>query len=66
MATVSRVKMTTDLRLASVYVTVFGGEERIADTLAGFKNSKGFIKNRSLPNWVSNTCRNSVFLRRFI
>ena len=49
MATVSRVKMTSDLRLASVYVTVFGDENRIADTLAGFKKSKGFIKKQIAP-----------------
>lgn len=44
MATVSWVKLTPDLRLASVYVTVFGDEDRIAATMAGFKKSKGFIK----------------------
>jgi ribosome-binding factor A len=49
MATVSRVKLTPDLRLASVYVTVFGDEDRIAATLAGFKNSKGFIKKHIAP-----------------
>jgi ribosome-binding factor A len=35
--------------LASVYVTVFGDEDRIAATLAGFKNSKGFIKKHIAP-----------------
>jgi ribosome-binding factor A len=49
MATVSQVKMTPDLRLASVYVTVFGDEARIAETLAGFKKSKGFIKKHIAP-----------------
>ncbi|EMS78603.1 MULTISPECIES: 30S ribosome-binding factor RbfA [Desulfotignum] len=49
MATVSRVKLTPDLRLASIYVTVFGDEDRIAATLAGFKNSKGFIKKHIAP-----------------
>ncbi len=49
MATVSRVKMTSDLRLASVYVTVFGDKNRIAAVLAGFKNSKGFIKKQIAP-----------------
>lgn len=49
MATVSRVKLTPDLRLASVYVTVFGDEDRIAATLAGFKNSRGFIKKHIAP-----------------
>jgi ribosome-binding factor A len=49
MATISEVKMSTDLRLASVYVTAFGDEEKIADTLAGFKKSKGFIKKHIAP-----------------
>jgi ribosome-binding factor A len=49
MATVSRVKLTPDLRLASIYVTVFGDEDRITATLAGFKNSKGFIKKHIAP-----------------
>lgn len=49
MATVSQVKMTPDLRLANVYVTVFGDESRIAETLAGFKKSKGFIKKHIAP-----------------
>jgi ribosome-binding factor A len=49
MATISEVKMTADLRLASVYVTAFGDEEKIADILAGFKKSKGFIKKHIAP-----------------
>ncbi len=49
MATISEVKMSADLRLASVYVTAFGDEEKIADTLAGFKKSKGFIKKHTAP-----------------
>lgn len=49
MATISQVKMTADLRLASVYVTVFGDENKIATTLEGFKHSKGFIKKQIAP-----------------
>jgi ribosome-binding factor A len=49
MATVSQVKMTPDLRLASVYVAVFGDETRVAETLAGFKKSRGFIKKHIAP-----------------
>jgi ribosome-binding factor A len=49
MATISQVKMSADLRLASVYVTAFGDEEKIAETLAGFKKSKGFIKKHIAP-----------------
>lgn len=46
MATISGVKMTSDLRIAYVYITVFGDDKRIADVLEGFKSSKGFIKKR--------------------
>ncbi len=46
MATVSDVKLSPDLRLASVYVTVFGNDTRVAETLEGFRKSKGFIKKQ--------------------
>lgn len=49
MATISQVKMTPDLRVANVYVTVFGPDKRISDTLNGFKKSKGFIKKKIAP-----------------
>ena len=49
MATVSQVKMTPDLRVANVYVTVFGDEKRIVETLKGFKKSKGYIKKHIAP-----------------
>ena len=49
MATISEVRMTPDLRVADVYVTVFGDDERIKETLKGFKKSKGFIKKRIAP-----------------
>ena len=49
MATISGVKMTPDLRVAYVYITVFGDKKRILEALDGFKNSKGFIKKRIAP-----------------
>jgi ribosome-binding factor A len=49
MATISGVKLTPDLRVAHVYITVFGDKERISKALAGFKNSKGFIKKNIAP-----------------
>jgi ribosome-binding factor A len=49
MATISGVKLTTDLRVAYVYVTVFGDEKKIAEVMEGFKNSRGFIKKRIAP-----------------
>ena len=49
MATISSVKLTTDLRVATVYITIFGDKQRILKALEGFKNSKGFIKKRIAP-----------------
>ncbi len=49
MATVSGVKLTPDLRVAHVYITVFGDKKRISDAMAGFKKSKGFIKKSIAP-----------------
>ncbi len=49
MATISGVKVSPDLRVADVYVTVFGDKKRIKDVLEGFKKSKGFIKKSIAP-----------------
>ena len=49
MATISGVKLSPDLSVAHVYVTVFGDERRIRDALDGFKKSKGFIKKSIAP-----------------
>jgi ribosome-binding factor A len=49
MATISGVKLTPDLRVAHVYITVFGDKNRIAKAIEGFKNSKGFIKKSIAP-----------------
>lgn len=49
MATVSHVKMSPDLRIADVYITVFGDKKRQREALQGFKKSKGFIKKSIAP-----------------
>lgn len=49
MATVSGVKMTPDLRVAHVYIAVFGDQKRISEVMMGFKSSKGFIKRSIAP-----------------
>jgi len=49
MATVSSVKLTSDLRVANVYIAVFGDKKRILDVMDGFNNSKGFIKKSIAP-----------------
>ena len=49
MATVSAVKMSPDLRVADVYITVFGDKKRVREAMDGFKKSKGFIKKSIAP-----------------
>ncbi|MCP3944132.1 MAG: 30S ribosome-binding factor RbfA [Desulfobacteraceae bacterium] len=49
MATISGVKVSADLRLADIYITVFGGKKKIAEAMEGFKKSKGFIKKSIAP-----------------
>jgi ribosome-binding factor A len=49
MATITGVKLTADLRLADVYIAVFGGRKKIAEAMEGFKESKGFIKKSIAP-----------------
>jgi ribosome-binding factor A len=44
LATISSVQVTSDLRIAYVYFSVFGGEERIKEAAEGFRSSHGFIK----------------------
>lgn len=49
MATISGVKMSPDLRVADVYITVFGEKKKMREALEGFKKSKGFIKKSIAP-----------------
>jgi ribosome-binding factor A len=42
--TVTAVDTSPDLRHARVYVSVFGGEQERADTLAGLDSSRGFLQ----------------------
>ena len=49
MATVSSVKLSPDLRVADVYITVFGDEKRAREALDGFRKSKGYIKKAIAP-----------------
>ncbi|MCG8632674.1 MAG: 30S ribosome-binding factor RbfA [Desulfobacterales bacterium] len=49
MATISGVKVTSDLRIADVYITVFGDKKRVRDVMDGFKKSKGYIKKSIAP-----------------
>jgi ribosome-binding factor A len=43
-ATITGVKMSSDLRIAYVYFSTHGGEDMLAATSAGFKSALGFLK----------------------
>ncbi|OIN95323.1 MAG: ribosome-binding factor A [Deltaproteobacteria bacterium CG1_02_45_11] len=47
MATITSVKMSQDLRIASIYFVISGGEKRKDGAVAGFKSAMGYVK-RSL------------------
>ena len=43
--TVTGVKVTPDLRLAQVYVSVMGSDDEVKQTLAGLKSAAGFFRH---------------------
>jgi ribosome-binding factor A len=47
MATITRVQVTQDLRLARIFFTTAGGKDACEQTAQGFRSAAGFIK-RSL------------------
>ena len=49
MATISSVKVTSDLRVAYVYFSIFGDKSRVDAAMEGFKSSHGFIKKQIAP-----------------
>lgn len=49
MATITQIIMTSDLRIADVYISVFGSKKRIKDAVEGLKQSKKFIKKKIAP-----------------
>lgn len=46
MATISSVKVSSDLRVAHVYFSVFGNNYKVQKAVKGFESSHGFIKKR--------------------
>ena len=44
MTTVTDVNVTTDLKFATVYISVMGDEERQKETLEGLNSANGFIR----------------------
>ncbi|MBF0228017.1 MAG: 30S ribosome-binding factor RbfA [Desulfamplus sp.] len=49
MATISGVEMTSDLKIAYIYFTLFGGKDKVKDAMAGFESSRGYIKKHIAP-----------------
>ena len=49
MATISRVTVTKDLRLARIYFATASGQAGSADAAQGFRSAAGFIKRRLGP-----------------
>ena len=46
MATITGVRMSTDLRIASIYFTISGGESKINAATNAFEKARGFIKKK--------------------
>ena len=44
--TVTDVDVTPDLRLATVYVSVMGGDDEVKQTLDGLKSATGFFRRK--------------------
>ena len=44
MATITRVKMSADLKIARVYFAIYGDDKKSEDAVKGFESARGFIK----------------------
>ena len=46
MVTIAGVKMSPDLKLASIYYTISGGEKKVTAASNAFNRSRGYIKKK--------------------
>ena len=44
MTTITKVKMSPDLKLARIYFTIYGDHKKSEDAAKGFESARGFIK----------------------
>ena len=44
MTTITKVKMSADLKLARIYFTIYGDRKKSEDAANGFDSARGFIK----------------------
>lgn len=63
MTTVTAVEVAPDLKTCKAYISVLGGEQEKADTMAGLKSAAGFIR-RELARTVN--LRNTPEIRFII
>lgn len=52
MVTITKVKMSRDLKLARIYYSIYGGDTKTEAAADGFESARGFIK-RSLAHRLS-------------
>ena len=52
MASITDARVTADLKYCTVYVSVLGDEQAVADTLTGLKSASGYIR-RELAHTVN-------------
>ena len=45
LVTVTRVKVTPDLRIANIYISIYGSAEERERTLQGLESAKGYIRS---------------------
>ena len=49
MITITKVKMSADLRLARIYFAIYGDDKKSEDAAKGFESARGFIKRILAP-----------------
>ena len=50
MTSVTRAIVAPDLKTCKVYISVYGGEDKKEETMAGLKNSEGFLRRMLAKN----------------
>ena len=48
-ATITKVKMSADLKLARIYFAIYGDDQKSEDAARGFESARGFIKRTLAP-----------------
>jgi ribosome-binding factor A len=48
-ATITKIKMSADLKLARIYFAIYGDDQKSEDAARGFESARGFIKRILAP-----------------